>query len=180
MKTLISQHKFFSFISQDTRLAWLWLIVRLYLAWIWIEAGWDKVTSQAWVGSDAGAAISGFLNGALQKTSGDHPAVLGWWAWLIENIALPNAELFSYLIAFGEVAIGVALLLGILTAKAAALGGALNFSFMLSGSAGLNPVMFALQVLLVIAWRIAGWIGVDRWLLPKLTSKPLYKKYFES
>ena len=30
--------------------AWLWLIVRLYVGWTWLKAGWGKVTNPAWVG----------------------------------------------------------------------------------------------------------------------------------
>jgi thiosulfate dehydrogenase [quinone] large subunit len=41
-------------------------------------------------------------------------------------------------------------------------------SFLLAGSASTNPVMFTLAVGLMLAWRVAGYYGVDRWLLPRL------------
>ena len=44
----------------------------------------------------------------------------------------------------------------------------MNMSFMLAGSASTNPVMFTLAVGVMIAWRVAGYYGVDRWLLPLL------------
>jgi thiosulfate dehydrogenase [quinone] large subunit len=34
--------------------------------------------------------------------------------------------------------------------------------------AGVNPVFFFLEVLLILAWRNAGWIGLDHWVLPKV------------
>ena len=71
-------------------------------------------------------------------------------------------------IAVGELLIGIALVLGILTGIAAFFAGMLSFAFGLAGVAGVNPLFFLIEVLLILAWRNAGWIGVDRWLLPWL------------
>jgi thiosulfate dehydrogenase [quinone] large subunit len=50
----------------------------------------------------------------------------------------------------------------------------LNFSFVFSGSAGVNPLFIILGLLLVLAWRNAGWIGLDRFVLPRLGT-PWYR-----
>ncbi|HXV82448.1 MAG TPA: hypothetical protein VEG60_21485 [Candidatus Binatia bacterium] len=42
----------------------------------------------------------------------------------------------------------------------------LNWSFIMAGSASTNGLLFAIATWLVLAWRNAGWIGLDRWLLP--------------
>jgi thiosulfate dehydrogenase (quinone) large subunit len=39
---------------------------------------------------------------------------------------------------------------------------------MLAGSASTNPVLFILAILILFGWKVSGWIGVDRWLLPAL------------
>ena len=166
MKTQFPQYRAFAFISESTQLSWLWLIIRLYVGWLWLEAGWVKFGDAAWTGEKAGTAVSGFLQHALTLTTGDHPAVLGWYGSFIQNVALPNAELFSYLVTYGEIAVGVALILGVAVGKAAFWGGAMNLAYMLAGSAGLNPLMFVLQVFLIVAWRTAGWFGLDRWAIP--------------
>ena len=44
----------------------------------------------------------------------------------------------------------------------------MNMSFLLAGSASTNPVMFTLAVGVMLAWRVAGYYGVDRYLLPIL------------
>ena len=44
----------------------------------------------------------------------------------------------------------------------------MNMSFLLAGSASTNPVMFTLAVGVMLAWRVAGYYGVDRYLLPML------------
>ena len=72
------------------------------------------------------------------------------------------------LIAWGELLIGIGLILGALTGFAAFFGALLNFNFMLAGTASTNPVLFFLSILLIMAWKVAGWYGLDRWLLPLL------------
>jgi thiosulfate dehydrogenase [quinone] large subunit len=72
------------------------------------------------------------------------------------------------MVAIGEFAIGIALIVGAFTGIAAFLGALLNFSFMFAGSGGANPGMVLVSLFLVLAWRNAGWYGLDRYLLPKL------------
>ena len=51
------------------------------------------------------------------------------------------------------------------------LGTFMNFNYMLAGSASTNPVLFGLAIFLVLAWKVAGHWGLDRWLLPALGSQ---------
>jgi thiosulfate dehydrogenase [quinone] large subunit len=151
----------------------IWAVIRIYLGWLWLDAGWHKVWSEggfntAWVGPEAGGAVSGFLNRSLTLTSGDHPSVSLWYAWLIERVFLPNAVIMSNLVAFGEVLIGLALITGLLTGISAFLGGFLNASFLLAGTVSTNPFMFILATWLVLAWRIAGYYGLDFFVLPRI------------
>lgn len=152
----------------DTRLAPVWALLRIYVGWQWLTAGWHKATGGGWIGAEAGGAVSGFLKGALAKTAGDHPDVTGGYAWFIEHVALPNAALFSHLVTFGELTVGVALILGLFTGAAAFLGGFLNANFLLAGTVSSNPVLFILATWLVLGWRVAGWLGLDRWVLPRV------------
>lgn len=154
----------------DTRLAWLWLIVRLYVGVAWIEAGWGKLNSPSWVGTDSGKALTGFIKGALAKMGGAHPDVSGWYGWFLENIILPNTGWFSYVIAGGEILVGTALILGLFTGVAAFFGGFMNMNFLLAGTVSANPPLLILQILLLMAWRVAGWYGLDRYV-PKYLGK---------
>ncbi|WP_428194496.1 DoxX family protein [Deinococcus saxicola] len=151
----------------DPRLAPLWLILRLYVGYEWLSAGWGKITHPAgvWVGEKAGVAVTGFLNGALGKTGGDHPDVQGWYGWFLQHVALPNAAAFSYLVAYAEVLVGVALIVGLFTGVAAFFGGVMNASYLLAGTVSTNPLLFILATWLVLGWRVAGWWGLDRWVL---------------
>ena len=152
----------------DVRWAWIWLLLRVYIGWQWLEAGWGKWNNPAWTGDKAGAAITGFVSGALQKTTGDHTDVSGWYAWFLNTFVLPYPVLWSYLVAAGEVLVGIALILGLLTGIAAFFGSFMNASYLLAGTVSINPALFIIATWLVLAWKTAGWWGLDRWALPAL------------
>jgi thiosulfate dehydrogenase [quinone] large subunit len=152
----------------STRWAWLWLLVRLYAGYQWIEAGWGKLTNPAWVGAKSGTALTGFIQGALTKTSGAHPDVQSWYAWFLNHVVLPNVKVWSYLVSFGEFMVGLALLVGLFVGIAAFFGLFMNTNYLLAGAVSINPILLLLGMFLVLAWRTAGWWGLDRWVLPAL------------
>jgi thiosulfate dehydrogenase [quinone] large subunit len=76
-----------------------------------------------------------------------------------------NYAWFAKLVAVGELLVGTALILGIFVWFSAFVSGFMNWNFMMAGSASVNPVFLILSILLVLAWKTAGWIGLDRWLL---------------
>jgi thiosulfate dehydrogenase [quinone] large subunit len=165
---IIPEPKFAEFLFADTRVAWVWLLLRLYVSYEWVMAGWEKVTSGSWVGSQAGVALRGFLSGAAAKASGTNPAVTTWYAWFINSIALPHVMIFSYIIAFGELAVGIGLVLGAFTGIAAFFGAFMNLNYLFAGTVSVNPLLLLIELFLILAWRNAGWLGIDRWLLPWL------------
>ncbi len=161
------------FIFADTRTAWFWLILRLYAGYEWFTAGFGKVfgvsinfgsfgqKETSWVfTSSPGASMQGFIKGALNKD------VSGWYAWFLQHIVLPNAGIFSYLIAFGELLVGLGLLAGCLTGIAAFFGVFMNFNYLLAGTVSINPLLAVVGLLIMMAWRVAGWYGLDRYILP--------------
>jgi thiosulfate dehydrogenase [quinone] large subunit len=150
----------------QVRWAWIWLILRVYVGWQWLSAGWGKLHDATWTGSKAGTALSGFLNHSLTLTSGQHPAVQGWYGWFLQHVILPDVTFWSYVVSWGEFLVGVALILGIFTGLAAFFGSFMNMNYLLAGTVSLNPILFVMAVLLMLAWRTAGWWGLDRWLLP--------------
>ncbi|TCI21045.1 DoxX family membrane protein [Exiguobacterium sp. SL-10] len=134
-------------------------VLRLWLGYEWLTAGWGKITG--------GFASEGFLNNALTLATGDHPAVAGWWAAFLENFAIPNAALFDVLIPYGEFLVGLGLLLGALTRSAAFFGLVMNMAFLLSGTVSTNPTMLIVSVLILVAGYNAGKLGVDGLFLRK-------------
>ncbi len=161
----------------------IWLVARLYLGYEWLHAGFEKVTGTeggfwtwhfgytdgSWLRS--AKPLQGFLGYAVTGAGqGPHSAVnYGWYASFLNWMAHPGpAAFFSKLIALGEVAIGIALIIGLFVGIAAFFAGMLTVSFGLAGVAGVNPVFFLIEIMLILAWRNAGYYGVDRYVLPAL------------
>ncbi len=167
-KIIIAESPVSRFLFSDTRMAWFWLVVRLYVGWQWLSAGFEKIRNPAWSGSQAGSAISGFLKGALSKSTGAHPDVQGWYAVFLQHAVLAHPAFWSNLVAWGEFSVGVALILGFLTGIAAFFGLFMNLNYLLAGTVSTNPILFALSIGLILAWKVAGYIGLDRYLLPLL------------
>jgi thiosulfate dehydrogenase [quinone] large subunit len=130
------------------------------MAYVFLPAGWGKITSGKWLFGD-GAPIQGLVSGAVSSEG-----TPSWYVWFLQNVVEPNAGLFATLVALGEFAVGLGLLVGLLTGIAAFGGVFLNGNFILAGVLGQNPALVILGTLLVVAWRNAGWIGLDRWFIP--------------
>jgi thiosulfate dehydrogenase [quinone] large subunit len=161
---------FTRFLFNNPRAGLFWLPIRLFVGFQWLEAGWHKVTDPAWVGADAGTAILGFWQNAVAIPDEGRPSITyEWYRTFLQFLIDNNLNVFfSYAIAFGELLVGLGLLVGALTGVAAFFGAMMNMSFLLAGSASTNPIMFTLAVGLMLAWKVAGYYGLDRYLLPLL------------
>lgn len=152
----------------DTRFAIVWLVVRLWLGYEWLEAGLHKITDPAWM--SGGEAVKGFWERALGTTAAGRPIIaVDWYRAFIQM--LYDAQAWTWmapLIVWAEVLVGVALILGLFTGIAAFGGSLMNWSFVMAGTASTNMLMFSLTVLIILAWKTAGWYGLDRYVLPLL------------
>lgn len=168
MQTPFTRPPFAHFLFEDTRSAWFWLLIRLYVGYEWLMAGIDKLGNEAWIGVRGGEGLRGFIQGSLAKTAGAHPDVASWYAWFLKAAVLPHPVAWSLLVSWGEVLVGAGLILGIFTGIAAFFGVFMNLNYLLAGTVSINPILFALGVGLLLAWRVAGRYGLDRFLLPLL------------
>ncbi len=159
---------FTQFLFSNTRAGLFWLPIRLFVGFAWLEAGWHKASGTGWL--DGGAALQGYWERVVvvPEAGAGSPAITFDWYRTFVQALLENgaASWFSYLIVFGEIAVGLGLLLGFLTGFAAFFGALLNMSFLLAGSASTNPVLFTLAIGLIVGWKVAGYYGADRYLLP--------------
>jgi thiosulfate dehydrogenase (quinone) large subunit len=159
---------FTRFLFTNSRAGLFWLPIRLFVGFAWLEAGLHKLTGTGWV--DGGSSLRGFWEAAVAvPEKGRVPITYEWYRDFINTLLAGHHETwFAWVITLGEIAIGVGLILGILTGVAAFFGAFMNMSFLLAGSASTNPIMFTLAVGLMLAWKVAGYYGVDRYLLPRL------------
>ncbi len=159
---------FARFLFSNSRAGMLWLPIRLFLGFAWLDAGIHKITNPAW--TTGGEALRGYWTRAASiPEEGNPPIAYEWYRDFINTLLAGGHETwFSWVIMLGEIAVGIGLIFGILTGIAAFFGALMNMSFLLAGSASTNPVLFTLAVGLMLAWKVAGYYGVDRWLLPAL------------
>ena len=165
---------FTRYLFSNTRAGLLWLPIRIFLGFSWLEAGLHKLfpvgkaVGAGWL--DGGASLKGFWTSAVAIPDTGSPKIAFEWYRDFLNFLLSNDAFvwFAFLIVFGEIAVGLGLLTGTLTGVAAFFGALMNMSFLLAGSASTNPILFTGAIGLILAWRVAGYYGVDRYLLPML------------
>ncbi|HUG47175.1 MAG TPA: DoxX family membrane protein [Candidatus Limnocylindria bacterium] len=159
---------FARFLFNNSAAGLFWLPIRLFVGVSWLSSGLGKLGNPAW--TEGGTALRGYWTNAVNiPEEGRPPITYEWYRDFINTMLNANAETwFSWLVILGEIAVGLGLILGILTGIAAFFGALMNVSFMLAGTASTNPVLFTLAIGLILAWKVAGYYGVDRWLLPRL------------
>ena len=159
---------FTRFLFGNSRAGLFWLPIRLFVGFAWLEAGWHKFTDPEW--TSGGAALRAYWERAAAiPEQGRPPISFEWYRDFINTLLNANAEPWmAWVVTLGELAVGIGLILGVLTGLAAFGGALMNMSFLLAGSASTNPVLFTLAIGLILAWKVAGYYGVDRYLLPRL------------
>ncbi len=149
----------------DPRAGWLWLLPRLWLGWQWINASTSKISNPKWV--ETGEALKGFwMNAVKIPETGRPPIAFDWYRVFLQMLLdTESYTWFAKLVAYGELLIGIALIVGAFTGLAAFFSGFMNWNFMMAGSASTNPMLFTVAVLLILAWKVSGYVGADFFLL---------------
>jgi thiosulfate dehydrogenase (quinone) large subunit len=153
-------------ILNDPRAGYFWLVLRIWLGWQWISSAQGKIFNPAWVGG--GEALKGFWERAiLIPEAPARPAIaFDWYRSFLQMMLDAQAYTwFAKLVAYGEVLVGIGLILGAFTGIAAFFGATMNWNFMMAGSASTNPLLFVIAIGLVLAWKVSGYIGADYFLL---------------
>ncbi|MFD6285788.1 DoxX family protein [Streptomyces sp. NPDC060205] len=127
---------------RDTAMRYALLPLRVFLGVTFIYAGLDKLTDSAFM-SDSGAGSIGDMMRAVRDSSAI-PALI--------DLSLKNPVGFGYAIAFGELAVGIGTLIGLL-ARLAAVGGALiSLSLWLTMSWAADPYYYGNDLPYLMAW----------------------------
>ena len=159
---------FARFLFSNSRAGLVWLPIRIFLGFNWLDAGFHKLAGPGWV--DGGSALKGYWTAAIAVSdTGKGPITYDWYREFLSFLLNGgHYTWFAPLITYGEILVGIGLIVGALTGFAAFFGAFMNMSYLLAGSASTNPVMFALAVGVMMAWKVAGYYGIDRRLLPRL------------
>jgi thiosulfate dehydrogenase (quinone) large subunit len=149
------------FVQENRIVGFFATVIRVYLGYTWITNSWAKITA-------GGFDATGFMQGAIVNARGENPIVHSWWANFLETVALPNGELFSFMVMWGEFLVGIALIIGLLSQFALIMGILMNASFILSGASNPDIQMLVLALIIILCGQNVYKIGLDRWAVPYL------------
>jgi thiosulfate dehydrogenase (quinone) large subunit len=159
---------FARFLFNNRAAGLFWLPIRIFVGVSFLNAGLHKLADPGW--TQGGSSLLAYWERAVTiPETGSPPITYDWYRDFIQGLININAEgWFAWLVLLGEIAIGLGLIFGALTGIAAFFGALMNMSFLLAGSSSTNPVLFTFGIGLMLAWKVAGYYGLDRYLLPRL------------
>lgn len=156
------------FLFSDTRLAAVWTVIRVLIGYSWLMAGWGKLHEESWMVT--GAALQGYWSRAVAIPATGHPAVaFDWYRAFLQGMLDSGSYVwFAKLVACGEFLVGVGLIVGGFVGIVAFFAALMNWNYIMAGSASTNPLLLIGAIALILAWKTAGYYGLDYFLLPKL------------
>ncbi|MEZ4671786.1 MAG: DoxX family protein [Anaerolineae bacterium] len=162
---IIEDPPFVKMLFSDTRFAWIWIFVRVAVGLSWIDAASHKIGVPAW--TETGEALKGFWTAAVQIPEQGRPAITyDWYRSFLQGMLDSGSYVwFAKLVAYGELLIGIGLILGAFVGIAAFFGAFMNWNFIMAGSASTNGLLGIAAIVLVLAWKVAGYYGADYFLL---------------
>jgi len=104
----------------------------------------------------------------LARYAAENP--IGWYREFLLDTVIPNSHVFAHLTAIGEVAIGISLTFGLVTALGAFFGlfqvifYGMAVQHMSSGQQGFHVMLGAMMIAFFFA-RAGRWLGIDAWLV---------------
>ncbi len=178
-KRIVEDPPIAKILFNDVRLSILWLVVRVWLGYQWINSASGKLSEPGWM--ETGESLQAYWVRAVAIPETGRPAItFDWYRSFLQGMLDSGAyEWFAKVIAVGEFLVGVGLIVGAFVGIAAFFGAVMNFNFMLAGSASTNPVLFFAAILLILAWKTAGYIGLDYFLL-NILGTPWGRRKFEN
>lgn len=133
---------------------WPLVMLRLYAGIFFIYYGFGKVRRDNFADG-----LAGFVNSNLESS-------FGFFRGFLESIVLPNKAVFAVLVSWGELLVGIALILGLATRYAAIAGAVMVSAFWFAKGQGFlaaqNHDSIWLIIFIVLAAAHAGRIaGLD-------------------
>lgn len=136
----------------------IWLALRLYIAWIWVQMSIAKFEA-GWLSSDpVGQMFQVIAKGTL-------PVPLPFYRGVAQALLDAGiSPLLSHSMPFLELAVAVSLISGVLVPVAAVGAILLNVNIILSGmgSPAFDGPIIASEILFVLSYRVVGTIGFEK------------------
>lgn len=152
---------------RETVALWMLLPLRLFVGESLIRAGLGKIANR-WLSE---ARMELVVNGWLAQEKPPH-----FYESFLRSVVIPHHHLFAVLVVTGEIAVGSALLLGLFTRPAAAIGLFMTLNFFFGQGEGLTAnssaayVVMLLTLALVPTGRALGLDALLRGKVPRWLS----------
>ncbi|WP_254886211.1 DoxX family protein [Streptomyces sp. NA02950] len=134
------------------------LPLRLFLGVTFVYAGIDKITDSTFLADSGNGSI-----GDLMRQVHDTAAI----PWLIDQ-SLKDPSAFGYAIAYGELAVGLGTLVGLLSRLAAFGGAMISLSLWLTVSWQTEPYYYGNDLPYMFCWVPLALAGAPYWSLDAL------------
>ncbi len=147
-------------------------IVRIFVGTQFVQAAWPKVFGGHFLSGQGRGLGEQLLAGAAKDP-------LLWHRAFIIDFVAPNAHFFSYLVAFGELAIGISLITGCLMRVSSSFGALHNANIYLAiayangAQANFNRLLIVLHIVFVCA-SAGRVLGIDGLLAKRFPRSPLF------
>jgi thiosulfate dehydrogenase [quinone] large subunit len=152
-------------------------LLRIVVGAWFLKAVWTKLTL-AWVGGVLPLPIVSprflaFHPKRVAEFAADNP--VEWYKTFLQHTVLPNAKVFATLQAYGEVVVGLALVLGLFTGLAAIIGLALSLNYGLAtqwmsfGQQGFHVLLITSMLIFLMTGAGRLW-GLDQLLAARAKS----------
>ncbi len=141
-----------------------WTLVRLFLGFSFVRSGYEKLA-----GNFNGQALTGTLTSWINGGGKVPPDPNLWYVGFLKGTVIPHAGLFASLVIYGEILVGIALFLGLLTSIAALAGAFLNLNYYLAAAhtgastQGINALYIVVQLLFILAC-VGQYYSVDQYI----------------
>ena len=150
-----------------------WVAVLRIVVGVWfVKAVWTKLTlAYVWDVIPYPAVAPRFLAfhpKRIAEFAAGNP--VGWYKDFLEGTVLPNGRVFATLQTFGEAAVGLGLIVGLLTGLTALVGLFLSLNYGLAsqwmtfGQQGFHVLLVTSMIVFLGARAGRRW-GIDAWLL---------------
>jgi thiosulfate dehydrogenase [quinone] large subunit len=143
------------------------VLLRVYLGVIFLVAAWPKLRG------DFTPGLTGFLQKVALENG--HP----FYREFVQRVLLPNASLFATVVTWGELLVGVTLMLGLITRFSAGVALVLTVNYMLAKGAWFwtpssNDGAFAVISLALLIGAAGRTLGLDAFLARRWPRSPFW------
>lgn len=146
--------------------SWFMLPLRLFLGITFVYAGIQKLTDPQYFNP----AARGYISKQIIAFATGSPL-----HYFLIRYAVPHAHLFGALVAYGEIAIGLGALVGLLLRPAAFFGLLLSITFFLTATWHVYPYFYGADIVFIFCWMTlilagplhSGLPSLDALLVPR-------------